>query len=49
MGSLGSERQILHLRNNYSKWDLKNATKGLQLGCPNSVGTLCPNNLKIPR
>ena len=43
MGSLESKRQILHLRNNYSKRTLQNYTKALQLGFPHSVKTLCPN------
>ena len=46
MGSLGSERQIQHFRNKYSKPALKNYTKGLQLGFPHSVRTLCPNSKK---
>ena len=47
MGSLASERQILDFRNKYSKPALKNYTKGLQLGFPHSVRTLCPNFKKI--
>ena len=49
MGSLASERQILHFRNKYSKPALKNYTKGLQLGFTHSVRTLCPNFKKKSR
>ena len=44
-----SETQIRYFQNNYPKLALKNYTKDLQPGFPDSVRTSCPSFKKVRR